>query len=80
MAILYDHLGLRHKYEPVMFELQPLGYTFRWQYYSLTDSLKFAILKLPTWDEAGSVLGVYDNEGEALAMVKLLVSQAKYES
>jgi hypothetical protein len=68
------------KWDVMNMTLQRLGYSVDWTRVPYVEGCKYRIVKQnKTFDTPREVLGIFDNEEEAYAMCKLLISNAKYE-
>lgn len=74
------YVGHNLKWDAINMALQRLGYSVDWTRVTNVEGCKYRIVKQnKTFDAPREVLGIFDNEEEAHAMCKLLISNAKYE-
>jgi hypothetical protein len=69
------------KWDGINMALLRLGYSVDWTRVPDREGCKYRIVKHgnPIHYKSREVLGIFDNEEEAHAMCKLLISNAKYE-
>ncbi len=75
MAIVDKDHGHDLKWSDLNNVLYTLGYSVMWQRDYMTESRRYALIRLRPYER----LGRYDNEADVVSIVRLLISQGKVE-